>query len=95
MAASVGLDGKLERDAKRGGDTFHLLPHTVAGVYALHVCGLVSTTVLCLSQTTLLLSEYPLMISSSALSLSTTMSSNPKEKSNSCFSNVKNLAVLL
>lgn len=26
MAASVGLDRKLERGAKRGGDTFHPFP---------------------------------------------------------------------
>lgn len=47
MAASVGLDRKPERGAKRGGDTFH--PLAVPSVYALHVCGLVSLAVLCLS----------------------------------------------
>lgn len=49
MAASVGLDRKLERGAKRGGDTFHPFPLTVPSVYALHVCGLVALAVLCLS----------------------------------------------
>lgn len=47
MAASVRLDRKPERGAKRGGDTFH--PLAVPSVYALHVCGLVSLAVLCLS----------------------------------------------
>ena len=45
MAASVGLDRKLERVARRGGDTFRPFPLTVPSVYALHVCGLVSLAV--------------------------------------------------
>lgn len=59
MAASVGLDKKLERGAKRGGDTFHPLRLTVPGVCALHVCGRVSPAVLCLSQMTSLVSVHP------------------------------------
>lgn len=49
MAASAGLDRKLERGAKRCGDTFHLFPLTFAGVYARRVCGIVSLAVLSLS----------------------------------------------
>lgn len=50
MAASVGLDRKLERSAKRGGDTFHPVPLTVTGIYALHVSGLASLAIFCLCQ---------------------------------------------
>lgn len=51
MAASVGLDKKLRRSAKRGGGTpFALFP---LDIYALGVCGLRSRVALCLQMVSL------------------------------------------